>query len=517
VILQTQNIFIRTLTKSENTPELAKFWEAKYVALFENNLVKLDSDLQSLLEDQSDLVSFESVPRAKIVLEKHLDHYNQLDEDLLISTIKTSLRLLDGAVSYMARRHGQNSLRAKRVIALGVEIGEFFARVDEGSACRKPSYVSEFIGEKAYIFDEILAEEKGTFGEYERVNRVMRGNRFETWINDEGDTKNYKEKLENDGYMILARRNYAILDFPNKKGWRENSDAALIEGESHTVELVKSEEKPFEIKIAEPGSRAGNHIDEIFRELRKEREVELEKVSGGAIEVVKPQSGGDLQLFMVLENGGKFAFAREGDKLVLPNIGLETQNNIGKRFAAELLKKYDLLVEIESEIGSNISNNTEKKVCLGFGGKLKNHVLPSNLFWAGLENSDIIEEISASFATRSLTTAREIKAKKPKNFDLKIQKKLLTTRFGAVSLEFGYTKNVIQVLAWEFEIEDGIDKASLETLVKLINLMLQNRVDISEISVSIGEESDLNKFLMLITLALKEAPQSLQELVEDFE
>ncbi|MBC7472153.1 MAG: hypothetical protein H7196_02720 [candidate division SR1 bacterium] len=437
--IEHQKEITQIISRDENTPELAQFWGRKYFEVVEKGLFILDSRFTDIL-DSSNVSSL--VPAGQISLCGHLDKENRLDEDLLIGTVETAIRLLDAIVTYIWKQKNINEVAQRRIVSLGLDdIDDFFDRYSPNATIDEKEYIAQLVGETAYRASEFIAEEKGPFDTYNDIKYDIKDNYFDTWVDEKDNIKsnqeiqNLKNEVQAGQYALLPRRNMAILNFATEKNWSKYSDSDIISNANHKIKTLKESQnvnKPFNIKIntesdnLDKKSKINNHVDEIFEHLLKERQnVEVE-VKPETTQIPKPkitqfieskpqkESVGseqsfakEIRLYILINNNQKTVFAKHNNRLTLPFVSLDDDNNLEKAIWEGVLKKYNLLINLDREFTVLYDPLKHKNIInIGYLADIQNDTLPPDLFWAAPENEDFLDEVSYKLLTRYKSQTR---------------------------------------------------------------------------------------------------------------
>lgn len=439
--IERQKEITQIISRDENTPELAQFWGRKYFEVVEKELFILDSRFANIL-DSSNVSSL--IPAGQISLCAHLDKENRLDEDLLIGTVETAIRLLDAIVTYIWKQKNITEVAQRRIVSLGLDdIDDFFDRYSPNATNDEKEYIAQLVGETAYRASEFIAEEKGPFDSYNEIKYSIKDNYFDTWVDEKDNLKSNQEiqSLKNEvqagQYALLPRRNMAILNFATEKSWAKYSDSDVIASASREKIPRESQNvsKPFNITMNTEASDAGttskinNHVDEIFEHLLKERQ-NLKMQSQAILEPkpklqqipeVKLQKESDdteqsfakeIRLYILINNNQKTVFAKHNNRLTLPFVSLDDDNNLEKAIWEGVLKKYNLLINLDREFTVLYDPLKHKNIInIGYLADIQNDTLPPDLFWAAPENEDFIDEVSYKLLTRYKGQSRQVVSK----------------------------------------------------------------------------------------------------------
>jgi hypothetical protein len=580
---------INPLVREENTAELAKYWAKKYEYIFEQNYAKLTENTEEIITQKS-IATY--VPSARINIQNHLKDDKSINEDLLINTIEVMVRLLDSIVSFLAEQ-GFDDVLKFRNIALELEGVEQFQAM-EGDV----EYLAGLVGETAYRASEFIADEKGTFEGYKDVKNTIRKNIFDSWLHADGsirsvnfDDKEIEKLKETHDLTLVQRRNYNLLNFQNivsMQQWSDEfEDVASITDRNvqPTISIESPNQNPFQITIQEqeikpqeePKKQVNRHIDQIFQHLLKEQE------GGKAVEKVvatkPPESqkieekpGYGVRLFVVIDHRGKYIFFKDQDKLSLPYIEISTDRNLTQKLKDGLLKKYNLLVNIEKEFGVHFDRRQGQYVNIGYVASLENHTLPADLFWTAPGDGNFLTDNSMNLVlkyqevqgvvlkqndeekqeaaisgrqdervvpkpvSKSLPVApkpqpiQPLQTFTPNNFKktaaskvtygLRLNQKIQTKTFGNVEIEFEYSKDCPQIVEYSCQILEARDKHALDVIIALINLLMLQNFDLDTIEnyletrVKSDENNTINNFITVIVYAFRETPNDLKELTE---
>jgi Ribonucleotide reductase, barrel domain len=577
---ERQKEITQVVSRDENTPELAQFWGKKYLEILDKGLFVLDSRFVEIFNDEQ-ISSF--VPAGHLSLCSHLDKENRLDEDLLVGTVETSIRLLDAIVNYLWKQKNIIEVGQNRVISLGLDdVDEFFERYNDKATDDDREYIAQLVGETAYRASEFIAEEKGPFDSYDEVKYDIKNNYFDTWVDEKDNIKSNQEiqKLKNEvqagKYSLLPRRNLAILNFATEKNWSKYSDSETIGALSRALkkptEPKEAANKPFNIKLNTENSevaaknKINNHVGEIFEHLLKERHgQETAPEAKPAVKELEPKSepesetpiekqdndqsfAKDIRLYILINNNKKTVFAKHNNRLTLPFVSLDdNNNNLEKAIWEGVLKKYNLLINIDREFTVLYDPLKHKEVInIGYLADLQNDTLPPDLFWAAPENEDFIDEVSYKLLTRYKSQSRvletesipqspslqspqiarvsqeniyqseDLKAvasaplinkletlnqqssvkktsfKKPSQpkllYSLKLEQNIKTKTFGAVQIIFEYTKKFPQIEDFRCDVLAVGDKHALDVIINLINLLLTNNYSLENIEKYLEEK-----------------------------
>jgi hypothetical protein len=573
---ERQKELTQIISRDENTPELAHFWGKKYFEVLEKNLFVLDSRFTNIFEN-GEVSSF--VPAGHILLCGHLDKENRLDEDMLVSTVETSIRLLDAITTYLWKQQNIAEVSHKRVISLGLDdVDDFFDKYSPSTSDEDREYIAQLVGETAYRASEFIAEEKGPFDSYDDIKYEIKDNYFDTWIDEKDNVKSNQEiqKLRNEmqagQYTLLPRRNLAILNFATEKKWSKYSDSQLIAIVSREIKSPTANEatasKPFNIRlnteVTEVGTKKkiSSHVDEIFEHLLKERQNLESKIAVETpVQVPVPKAeilekvtiseksfAKDIRLYILISNNKKIVFAKHNNRLTLPFVSLDNDNNLEKAIWEGVLKKYNLLINLDREF--TVLYDPLKHINIiniGYLADLQNDSLPPDLFWAAPENEDFIDEVSYKLlnryksqvrvsasddvsqnivanSTQNITsqvvvkdtaeeevkklppviTTKDIKSDEDKvkidNFAfkkttqpkllyaLRLEQKIQTKTFGAVNIIFEYTKKFPQIADFKCDKLATGDKHALDVIINLINLLLANNLSLENIEKYLEEK-----------------------------
>jgi hypothetical protein len=619
--LQQHKELTQVISRDENTPELGQFWARRYLEIMEKELFVVDSRFENVVSEEFE--NFVTIPAGQIILCNHLDKENRLDEDLLVSTIETSIRLLDALVTYMGKYKNNLELAQKRIISVGIDdLDEFFERYNSNANDEDREYIAQLVGETAYRASEFIAEEKGPFEIYNDIKYDIGDNYFDTWV-DERDNiisnqeiQNSKNEIQAGQYSLLPRRNLGILNFAVEKKWLKYSDEAKITQALRDLEVTKKpseSSKPFNIKMntdsfaqTRPSitsqNRVNNHVDEIFEHLLKERtgltnlssepdQVELpisepviQKVEevvkeiSTPISTVKPDTSNakDIRLYILIEFDNKIVFAKDNNRLGLPFVSLDDNTNIEKAIWEGVLKKYNLLIDLDKEFTVLFDPLKQNNIInIGYLAHLQNHTLPNDLFWAAPENEDFIDDTSFRILKRykkqpqAVTTNLDLKSdgqyeqvklpqpiqreytvqpqpqilstiqptypkasekieykgfKKPNQanliYSLRLEQKINTKTFGAVFITFEYTQKMPQITGFRCDKLSENDKHALDVILNLINLLLSNNYTLElieeylEKKVRKDETNNINNFITVFVFCMREVPANLNELIQ---
>jgi hypothetical protein len=600
----------RIVSRDENTPELAQFWGKKYFEIIEKGLFILDSRFTNIIETD-DISSF--VPAGQILLCAHLDKENRLDEDLLIGTVETAVRLLDALVTFIWKQKNFAEINSQRILSLGLDdVDDFFNQYSPDATQEDREYIAQLVGETAYRASEFIAEEKGPFESYDEIKYDIKNNYFDTWIDENNNVKSNQEiqnvinEVQIGQYTLLPRRNMAMLNFATEKNWSKYSDSEMIVSFAKETAPNRGNQnltKPFSIKMnavvnnTEAKNKINNHVDEIFEHLLKERQVFeelpqpvldqqpnliLEKVAQAEIPVKSTHFdesfAKEIRLYILIENNTKTVFAKHNNRLTLPFVSLDdNNNNLEKAIWEGVLKKYNLLINLDREF--TVLYDPLKHINIiniGYLADLQNDTLPPDLFWAAPENEDFIDEVSYKLLTRYKAKVKSIEIKQidtsfeaEKNNDpqpdktqlvntsvatssientlrkaptvskvnlnrfsfkktskarllysLKLEQKIQTKLFGVVYIMFEYTKLFPQISDFKCDKITKNDKHALDVIVNLINLLLSNNYDLEKIEeyleqkIKKDETNNINNFITVFIFAMREVPSDLSELVE---
>jgi hypothetical protein len=237
--------FLEKIASTENTPELAKYWQTRYTNFFgRGNFDLSQKTVQLLLSEQ--IVDKPITPLGEIYLSKHLDKNKELDQIVLQSTIETAVRFLDScleAINFSPETY--KIVDQYRKIALGIaDFEEYLEIKNPSNEIGEIDFLGNFISNYAYRTSETLAEEKGDCQSWSKIYKHLRPKTFEYWFNSENeDIKNglelidqYDQKTILDSkFEIIPRRNSHILLFPADLEWQlwndrdENSPKTEIE------------------------------------------------------------------------------------------------------------------------------------------------------------------------------------------------------------------------------------------------------------------------------------------------
>jgi hypothetical protein len=547
---------INPLVREENTAELAKYWAKKYEYIFEQNYAKLTENTEEIITQKS-IATY--IPSAKINIQNHLKNDKTINEDLLINTIEVMIRLLDSIVSFLAEQ-GFDDVLQYRNISLELDGVEQFQAM-EGDV----EYLAGLIGETAYRASEFIADEKGLFEGYKDVKNTIRKNTFDSWLQVDGSIRSVDfnekeiEKLKvNHDLTLVQRRNYNLLNFKNIVSMQQWSDE-YEEVESNTdrqVEIPAPETpnpNPFQITIQEqevkqkeePKKQVNRHIDQIFQHLLQEQEGNKTVEKAVQIRPPEPQKieekpGYGVRLFVVIDHRGKYIFFKDQDKLSLPYIEISTDRNLTQKLKDGLLKKYNLLVNIEKEFGVHFDRRQGQYVNIGYVASLENHTLPADLFWTAPGDGNFLTDNSMNLVLKyqevqgvglkqnddgkvaSITDRQENKPESqnaqpirtpkiepkeiparerqpaqpnqtftPNNFKksaaskvtygLRLNQKIQTKTFGNVEIEFEYSKDCPQIVEYSCQILEARDKHALDVIIALINLLMLQNYDLDTI------------------------------------
>lgn len=224
------NTLIERIANTENTPELARYWQSRYHNFFDRKAFSLnEKTIQILLSEK--VVENPITPLGKIFLGKHLDKNQAVDEISLQSTIETAVRFLDSCLeSINFSQQTRKIVNQYRKIALGIEDFEDFLETKKTTnQIAEIDFLGNFISNYSYRTSETLAEEKGSCDNWEKICKHLRPKTFEYWFNPETeDIKNGlelsdefdQETILKSPYEIIPRRNSHILLFPIDLEWQ---------------------------------------------------------------------------------------------------------------------------------------------------------------------------------------------------------------------------------------------------------------------------------------------------------
>ena len=260
---------IEKLASFEATEDLSKYWAERYQEVLEKGLFIL-SDKTKILLSSNEIVDSPATPYGDLVLVKHLDKNNNLDEILLQSTIETVVRLLDVSLEVIPFSENAYQMVSKyRKIALGIsDFNLYLDKKEYTSQIQEVDFLGHFISHHSYRVSEGLAEEKGVGGLWSKITKHLRPKAFEYWINTETlETKTGlelsetldQELINQSNFTIIPRRNSHILLFPPDLEWQiwsdrddtapvtnlENQKSNILESTEASVKnLVKEIELP---------------------------------------------------------------------------------------------------------------------------------------------------------------------------------------------------------------------------------------------------------------------------------
>ncbi len=231
---ETMHEILQSAAKTENTPELQLYWEKRFRDLVEKGFFKISEKTISLLNNQA-AVGKPATPFGDIVLSKHLDQNNSLDELSLQATVETSVRLLDSLLEIINfTEEAKNIVTQYRKIGLGLaDFKEYIDLRNTTSELDEIDYIGSLISSSSYRASETLAEEKGVCMNWNKIEHHLRPKSFEYWYDVEtGEVRSGLEMSEdydletvvNSRFVIVPRRNSNILLFPTDLEWQIWSD-----------------------------------------------------------------------------------------------------------------------------------------------------------------------------------------------------------------------------------------------------------------------------------------------------
>jgi hypothetical protein len=585
---------INPLLREENTTELAKYWAKKYEYIFEQNYAKLTENTEEIITQKS-IATY--IPSARINIQNHLKEDKSINEDLLINTIEVMVRLLDSIVSFLAEQ-GFDDVLQYRNISLELDGVEQFQAMD-GDV----EYLAGLVGETAYRASEFIADEKGTFEGYRDVKNSIRKNIFDSWLQADGsirsvdfDDKEIEKLKETHDLTLVQRRNYNLLNFKqivSMQQWSDEFEDVVPTSLQQIEPIIQSEspnQNPFQITIQEqqmkqkdePKKQVNKHIDQIFQHLLKEQEggkvvEKLADTKPPESQKIEEKPGYGVRLFVVIDHRGKYIFFKDQDKLSLPYIEISTDRNLTQKLKDGLLKKYNLLVNIEKEFGVHFDRRQGQYVNIGYVASLENHTLPADLFWTAPGDGNFLTDNSMNLVLKyqevqgvglkqndeekpvaSITDRHEeqktqliqsspkmepqgIPLRKPQpikpvhtftpnnfkktaaskvTYGLRLNQKIQTKTFGNVEIEFEYSKDCPQIMEYSCQILEARDKHALDVIIALINLLMLQNFDLDTIEnyletrVKSDENNTINNFITVIVYAFRETPNNLKELTE---
>ncbi len=224
---------VQVSSSSENTPELANYWQSRYTNLLEKDLFRVSSKTIDLVK--LDELTRPATTFGELVLVNHLDKNGQLDEAALQTSIETAVRFLDGFLDTLNfNSQAKATVATYRKIGLGIaDFKEYLSKRSNSSELDETDYLGNLISSATYRASESLAEEKGVCHGWDKVRKHLRPKSFEYWYDIEtGDVKNGLEMSEDfsedtimaSRYEIVPRRNVSLLLFPPDLEWQIWSD-----------------------------------------------------------------------------------------------------------------------------------------------------------------------------------------------------------------------------------------------------------------------------------------------------
>jgi hypothetical protein len=225
---------IKSVAQTESTPELAQYWQKRYLDILNQNLFKL-SDKTEELAVSTEIVDRPATPFGDILLLTHTDKNKNLDEVKIQSTIETSVRLLDGILEIVKFTPEAREIVCQyRKIGVGIlDFEEYMETKDSDSEIQQIDYIGNLLSTTCYHASESIAEEKGTCLNWNKINRHLRPKSFEYWYNEEtGETRTGLELTEDfdqetilqSKFFISPRRNSNILLYSPDLEWQIWSD-----------------------------------------------------------------------------------------------------------------------------------------------------------------------------------------------------------------------------------------------------------------------------------------------------
>jgi len=230
--------YLLNLTKlassTENTPELEAYWEKRYNEFLDRGLFTISSKTVDILATQGPLDK-PATPFGDLILLKHLDRNQGIDEIALQTSIETAVRLLD-AILDKANFTTESEYIVNQYRKIGIGLADFKEYLEARKATSELDeidYIGNLVSSSTYRASESLAEEKGVCSNWDKIKKHLRPKSFEYWYDTEsGEIKSGLEMIdqfdqstvEKSNFEIVPRRNSNILLFSPDLEWQIWSD-----------------------------------------------------------------------------------------------------------------------------------------------------------------------------------------------------------------------------------------------------------------------------------------------------
>jgi len=435
---------LKLAAEAENTPELAKFWEKKYLEIYAHNLFVLsDKTLESVLSKQ--IQTKPTTTYGNIVLKNHLTSTNQLDEELLQNTIETAVRLLDALLDKINfSETARNLVNQYRKIAIGLaDWEELVNQLKPTNETDLINYVGQLISHKTYRVSESLAEEKGVCLAWEKIKQQLRPKPFEFWYDKTtGNLKNGEELASiltpetviYSSFELIPRRNSALLLLPQTEAWLRWNDREPYVQPSPTLEVITPSqtnnstnnlsgsnppEPAFQVgelvQVSIDGQPQILQVIEVITNSDKETSYKLTDGSNISQQKLWPESSlqpieltdllpklNQSNLFLdigfcaLIFNSSKqtIALDKEATILTLPKINLQTDQDLETNLQNFLREQFAFEQDFPTIIVSSLSQENHKPT-LHLSGYVPGEQFPENtrLNWQTIDNLDLPQHL----------------------------------------------------------------------------------------------------------------------------
>jgi len=441
-------LVLKLAAEAENTPELAKFWEKKYLEMYARNLFVLsDKTLELVLSKQTQ--TRPATTYGNLVLKKHLTSTNQLDEELLQNTIETAVRLLDALLDKINFSETARTLvNQYRKIAIGLgDWEEFVNYLKPTNEIDLINYVGQLVSHKTYRASESLAEEKGTCLAWDKIKQQLRPKPFEFWYDKTtGNLKNGEELAKiltpetviHSSFELIPRRNSALLLFPQTEAWLRWSDREPYWQPNPTVEVIipsqssNTTDDQSVLNPPEPAFQVGELVQvlingqpqilqviEVITNSDKETNYKLTDGSHTSEQQLWPESALqpieltdllpklnqsnlyqsgvlEIQFYALILNSAKqtVALDKNGATPTLPKINLQTDQDLETNLKNFLQNQFAFTQDFSTVIVSSISLENNKPT-LHLSGYAPGEDFPENtqLSWQPINNLDLPQHL----------------------------------------------------------------------------------------------------------------------------
>ncbi len=400
-------LVLKLAAEAENTPELTKFWQKKYLEIYTRNLFALsDKTLELALSEQTQ--TRPATTYGNLVLKTHLTSGNHLDEELLQNTIETAVRLLDALLDKINFSETARTLvNQYRKIAIGLgDWEEFVNHLKPANETDLINYVGQLVSHKTYRASESLAEEKGPCLAWDKLKQQLRPKPFEFWYDKTtGDLKNGEElakiltpeTIAQSSFELIPRRNSALLLFPQAEAWLRWGDREPYWQPNSTVEVIipsqssNTTDDQSVLNPPEPAFQVGELVQvsindqpqilqviEVITNSDKETNYKLTDGSHTSEQQLWPesalqpieltdllpklnqsnlyQSGAlEIQFYALILNSAKQTVALDKDNTTLPKINLRTDQDLETNLKTFLHNQFAFEPDFTTIIVSSIS------------------------------------------------------------------------------------------------------------------------------------------------------------------